>query len=317
MSECPPLVVRAAEECAAAGLDAQRRTARGALQPYLRHPAVSLPALQAAVSFVPRPTDIIIDTYTKCGTTWLQQICHQLRTGGDMSFDEITAVAPWLDFALDSGVDLDADQVASPRLWKSHQRLSAINGGAKYIVTLRDPASVATSYFYFYLAKGLTRDVGLDEWAVRWGEPGSGDLVWCDTIWSYITDIYARRDDDRVLIVCFEDMKKRPLDLILRIAAFIGVQCDGELAQKVLSLSSQSFMAEHARQFDDHWLECQQLSRSSHGLIHMKATPKVSLPQVEQLSRGARARLEELWRMHVLPATGMSSYEEMCEALRC
>ena len=45
-------------------------------------------------SFIPRPTDIIIDTYAKAGTTWMQQIVHGLRSGGDMNFAEITEVVP-------------------------------------------------------------------------------------------------------------------------------------------------------------------------------------------------------------------------------
>ena len=121
-----------------------------------------------------------------------------------MSFEEITQVAPWLDFAIDCGVNLDADQISRPRLWKTHQRLSAVNGGGKYIVTIRDPASVAASYYHFYASKGQTSGLNLDEWTLEWSEPRGSPLVWCDPIWEYIVDSYARRGDTNVLIVCFE-----------------------------------------------------------------------------------------------------------------
>src|SRR4051812_22006220 len=39
--------------------------------------------------FRPRADDVIIAPFAKCGTTWLQQIFHCLRTGGDMDFDDI------------------------------------------------------------------------------------------------------------------------------------------------------------------------------------------------------------------------------------
>jgi hypothetical protein len=129
----------------------QKPFSRGAAQPYLKHPAVSSASFMNAVRWTPRPTDVAIVTYTKCGTTWLQQICHQLRTGGDMNYEEITAVSPWLDFALDCGVVLEDEQTGAsgeplvPRVWKSHQRLAAINCGCKYIVTLRDPARFSGS----------------------------------------------------------------------------------------------------------------------------------------------------------------------------
>ena len=52
------------------------------------------------------PTDVFINTYPKAGTTWVQQIVHQLRSGGDRwQFGEICDVVPWLGLAYDSGVD--------------------------------------------------------------------------------------------------------------------------------------------------------------------------------------------------------------------
>ena len=51
-------------------------------------------------SYRPRPSDIVISPYGKCGTTWLQQTFHTLRTGGDMDFDDISRVVPWIETAL-------------------------------------------------------------------------------------------------------------------------------------------------------------------------------------------------------------------------
>ena len=59
--------------------------------------------IQRALAFQPQPTDVIITPYAKSGTTWVQQIVHGLRTRGDMNFDEITSVIPWLEMAHDLG----------------------------------------------------------------------------------------------------------------------------------------------------------------------------------------------------------------------
>ena len=53
-------------------------------------------------NFKPRPSDVFIVTYPKCGTTWMSQICHMLR-GGDMDFGEITEVCPWDEVAMICG----------------------------------------------------------------------------------------------------------------------------------------------------------------------------------------------------------------------
>ena len=47
------------------------------------------------LAFQPRPSDIVIAPFAKCGTTWLQQIAHGLRTRGSMDFEEISNVTPW------------------------------------------------------------------------------------------------------------------------------------------------------------------------------------------------------------------------------
>src|SRR6476659_4178765 len=71
-------------------------------------------------SYRPRPTDVVITPFAKCGTTWLQQIFHTLRTRGDTDFDDISRVVPWIETAGMLGIDLEAPQRAEPRGFKSH-----------------------------------------------------------------------------------------------------------------------------------------------------------------------------------------------------
>jgi hypothetical protein len=40
--------------------------------------------------YEPQPGDVFITSWAKCGTTMMQQMFHQLRTGGDMDFDDIS-----------------------------------------------------------------------------------------------------------------------------------------------------------------------------------------------------------------------------------
>ena len=67
------------------------------------------------LSFKPRPSDVLIVTPPKCGTTWMQQIVHQLRTGGDMTFYDLYEVVPFIEFAHAVDIDLEAEQIKDPR----------------------------------------------------------------------------------------------------------------------------------------------------------------------------------------------------------
>ena len=68
-----------------------------------------------SLSFVPQPSDIIVTTSLKCGTTWMQQIVHQLRSGGDMDYEDISDVVPYIDLSYNCEVDLEAKQQFQPR----------------------------------------------------------------------------------------------------------------------------------------------------------------------------------------------------------
>lgn len=86
---------------------------------------------EAYRTFESWPNDVIISPFAKCGTTWLQQIVHSLRTGGDMDFDDIYEVVPFIDIALELGIDLNAEQKANPRVFKSHHTWDEVPKGCR------------------------------------------------------------------------------------------------------------------------------------------------------------------------------------------
>lgn len=76
----------------------------------------------------PRDGDIIVVGPMKSGTTWMQQILHQIRTKGDESFYDIYAVS-WviLNPTRQLNYNLNADQKFTPRVFKSHEAFGVIN----------------------------------------------------------------------------------------------------------------------------------------------------------------------------------------------
>ena len=96
-----------------------------------------------AIAF--RPDDIIIATYMKSGTTWMQQIIAQLIFNGAEGLD-LQSLSPWVDLRIQPPEALAALH-AQPhrRFMKTHLTADALNMSdkAKYIHVGRDGRDTA------------------------------------------------------------------------------------------------------------------------------------------------------------------------------
>jgi len=281
---------------------------------YVVLPKVSDKSKEIGASYVLRPTDVVILTFPKTGTTWLQQICEQLRTGGDMKFDEITERQPWLEFAWDLGQDLDAEQVAVPRLFKSHQRPSAINPGGKYLAIVRDPKATLISYFNFMRTKQVppfSKISDINEYA-KIGHFDT-DKVFGTNIWEYYAELWEARNDPNVLVLCYETMMKDTKTALPVIASFLGVPSDQSRCDTALKMASKDFMAAHESHFDDHFLVNRLKANGSK--FHMVASAKVTSGHKDVLTQETQDWLERMWAEKVTPRTGLANYKELCNSL--
>jgi hypothetical protein len=199
-------------------------------------------------SYRPRATDVIIAPFGKCGTTWLQQIFHTLRTGGDSDFDDISRVVPWIETARFVGVDLEALQRGEPRGFKSHLPYGLVPKPGRYIVAVRDPKDALVSTYRFmdgwFIEPGT---IPIEEFAQQWltDEPREGDY------WSHLLSWWDQRDRDDVLLLSYESMIKDAEQSIRRVAQFCGLSLSDDLLATTLDRSSFAFMLEHKDKFDD------------------------------------------------------------------
>ena len=192
---------------------------------YTVMPHVSPSSKRIAEAYRLRPSDVVVLSFPKTGTTWTQTVCEQLRTNaeGYDGFDDITERQPWLEFAHDCGQDLDdetygehillreeeeeestaedegADEsqppslplptrgpLLTPRIFKSHQLLSAINPGGKYLCIVRDPAATLLSWFDFQKAKGrpgYAEYEDANEYIAHRSELFSGNHIFGTNLW--------------------------------------------------------------------------------------------------------------------------------------
>jgi hypothetical protein len=268
--------------------------------------------LEAGLAFEPDPSDVVISPYGKCGTTWLQQIVHGLRTDGDVDFDDISRVVPWIETAAVLGIDLDAPQRALPRAYKSHLPWEMVPKGGRYIVSFRDPKDALVSFHRFM--EGWTLEPGsvaIEEVAeVRYFAGSDEDY------WSHFLGWWAQRDNPDVLLLTFESMKRDLSTTVRRVAEFIGI--DGE---KSISVATQQasfdFMAAHKDRFDDAMMRSllEQMADMPMGGDSAKVRAGDVGSHRAELSDELRAKIDAMWMSTIGDACGLGSYEEVIEIL--
>ena len=282
---------------------------------YLRLPfePLALELMQMPVS----STDVFIATFSKSGTTWMQQICHGLRSRGDMNFKEVSWVAPWLERGHIFGIDSRIPQGYAPRLFKTHLPYTQINKGARYIHFIRDPKDVLVS-FYNFLSHALIDPTTLpietfadcwlltDQLAER-SDPLAPFGPYLYNYWQHLLDWWAARGQAPVLTMVYEHMRRDLASQVARVADFIGVEADKDLLELATHQAGFDFMAAHKDQFSDVII----------GIPHR--LEKVVRGEVgahrELLSATLAKRIDAAWQRYVTPVTGAATYQEFIAEL--
>jgi hypothetical protein len=264
----------------------------------------------SGLTFQPNSDDVIISPFSKCGTTWLQQIVHGLRTRGSMDFGEITEVTPWIDAAADLNQDLTAAQVAQPRAFKSHLPFDKVPQGARYICVVRDPMRALISMYKFF-----------EGWLVEPGSIEFEDFAYGVYLartapagyWHHLGSWVEQKDNPRVLLLCYEHLQASFASQLPVIAKFLDIQLDSELEQIVTKQSSLDYMRSHDSQFDDHFLRNQRdpamgipLHGSSSKVSSSESATNRPEPS-EQLINDMQSR----WEREVTPRIGFRNYQEL------
>ena len=274
----------------------------------------SLASRAAGLAFRPGPTDVLIATFPKCGTTWLQQIVHGLRTRGSMDFDEITLVVPWLELAGDLGLDPDAPQAAEPRAFKSHLSWEEIPKGGRYLSMVRDPGDVLVSLYHFH--EGWRFEPGaitLGDYARQFFlAPERGRRYW-----RHAASWWRQRGRGDVLLLSYEAVCADLPGAVRRIARFIGCPPDLGLLDLVVRQSSIGFMKAHGSRFDDHVVRS--VCNAANGLPPGGSSSKVRNGRVgdhvDALPPDVRRALDRIWREEMEGRFGLASYRDMLAAL--
>lgn len=213
-----------------------------------------------------RDDDIIIATYGKSGTTWMQQIVAQLLFNGAEGLN-IHEMSLWVDFRLPSKVEKLAALEAQThrRFLKTHLPVDALvfSAQAKYIYIGRDGRDIVWSLYnhhananemWYELVNDTPGRVGppiekpsasVKQYFHDWLEQDGYPLL---SFWENVRSWWEIRHLPNVLLIHFAQLKQDMAKQIRRIAEFLAIPIDESKWEIILEHCSFSYMKQHATQ---------------------------------------------------------------------
>ena len=211
-----------------------------------------------------RDGDVVIATYAKSGTTWMQQIVGQLLSGGaeDLAVAELS---PWVDLRVPpKAVKLAAlEAQAGRRFVKTHLPVDALvfSPRARYLYVGRDGRDVLWSLYHHHRHANAAWYEALNDTPGRVGPPilpptaevrdyflewleGDGRPFW--SFWENVASWWAIRDLPNLMLVHFADLKSDLKGQVERIAAFLDIEVDPARRDAILEHCSFTWMKRHA-----------------------------------------------------------------------
>ncbi len=214
--------------------------------------------------FVFRDDDIVIATYGKAGTTWVQQIVGQLVFDGREGVN-VAELSPWLDLRVPpKSVKVAALAAQTHRRFiKTHLPVEALvySPRARYLYVARDGRDVVWSlYNHHARANGewyrlLNETPGLvgppiappsasiRQYFLEWLE-GDGYPFWSfrDNLRSW----WESRELPNLLLVHFADLRRDLPGEMRRIARFLGIAPEEEQWETIVAHCRFDYMKAHA-----------------------------------------------------------------------
>jgi len=214
--------------------------------------------------FIFRENDIIIATYAKSGTTWMQQIIAQLLFDGEEGM-EVAEMSPWMDLRVPpKEVKLPMVEAQTNRRFvKTHLPVDALvfSEKAKYIYIGRDGRDVLWSLYNHHAKANNAWYEALNDTPGRVGPPiekppssitqyyhdwldGNGHPWW--PFWENVRSWWEIRNLPNVYFVHFASLKNDMPGEIRRIAEFLETPILEDKWESILLHCSFDYMKENA-----------------------------------------------------------------------
>ncbi|CAJ1080408.1 sulfotransferase 1C2 isoform X2 [Xyrichtys novacula] len=204
-------------------------------------------------AFCPDPSDLLIATYPKAGTTWTQEIVDLLLHNGDAEACRRAPTpvrSPFLEIfsppPIPSGLDF-LNKMPPPRVIKTHLPFQLVPLGfwenkCKTIYVARNAKDNMVSYFHFDCMNLTQPEPG--PWEGYIHKFMRGELSW-GSWYDHVKGYWAEREKRNILYLFYEDMKENPRREVVRIMKYLDLSLSDDVIDRIVELTSFKKMKEN------------------------------------------------------------------------
>jgi len=206
--------------------------------------------------------DVMLMTFPKSGTTWVQEILWTLRNNPQLDNTEAANVAlprrsPVLEgdiiipdmFGSDEeggspglphGINLQKiTELERPRSLKTHFSFELISptviSKAKVVYMMRDPRDVCVSYYYHCRLFNYEGFTGTFDQFV---ESFMHDATYYSPYWTHVQEAWSRRNHPRMHIMLYDTLKKDTKKEFKKLNDFLGLKVSDDQINKIIEYCS-------------------------------------------------------------------------------
>jgi len=182
-----------------------------------------------------KPSDVMLGSYPRSGSTWLRFVMFEILTGKLSSFDEVNAALRGLS-------DYQHGWPLLPgggRFIGTHEPYRPAYKKAVYLV--RDVRDVALSEFAFEKNLGIGRptfEAYLEDMLRR----GKRHGTWPNHVQSWMDSPLA--SGGNLLLIRYEDLRKNGVEIFTRIVQFLGMDIERNVVERAIANNSVQKMRE-------------------------------------------------------------------------
>ncbi|XP_066487458.1 sulfotransferase 1C2-like [Tiliqua scincoides] len=190
--------------------------------------------------FQARPDDLLICTYPKAGTTWLQEIVDMIQHGGDpekCARAPIHQRMPFIEICPPMFARLEeADAMPSPRTLKTHLPVQLLppsfwEQNCKIIYMARNVKDNAVSYFHFHrMDQGMPEPGNWDQFLAKFM---AGKVAW-GSWFDHVRGWWEAKDRHPILYLFYEDLKEDPAQEIQKVAQFLELELPESVLNRII-----------------------------------------------------------------------------------